>query len=573
MPKCCKGWKSMKFKLNYLKIALCLGSSVALSISHAGTLQTLSDEQLSESVGQALMSLSYIAPNDAANLETKRVGGDSKIGFYKLGMEAELELNANIKKLQLGCGGVNGAGSCDIDIDNLSLSGISSTRDGRVSSSAKLTNPFIEFAIKNPDSASQREVVGLRLSAEKVIGLLTSGIENTAQSNGINTLSGYMKIASDSSADIIKGKLDTAPGYLDAAWYFNNAGKKYDDGSVIEPLNGSMSAAGIATSDFKVNGGGFWIPGVKDVKFTASLNSLMGMKADGTLVNGGGKINGNRIVGVQIVPNTVVLPNAILGFNPDGSTSSTKFNDRNCSTVGSSSCNQYGVTSGFVSPNVYTQDANGYYTNPLAYQSVNDVLKTQGGLVTALTYNCKAIGFISCSVLGIQEGKTQFDVKMFGKITGLKADVTFQEKLGFIHALEINSATSLSLQKSSIQWTNAKSDDVAQRGWWLSMSDPVYVGDLLPTDPVSLCPGGMTSISGCAYPQFIKQANAFFSNQKAETSDLGAMLSRTSPLAVLINDPNNANGVALNGFNLTIKDLQLATQNFAPNCYGALKFC
>ena len=560
-------------KLKKLNIALLTSCSLSGSFTFAGTLQTMTDEQLSASVGQALMSLSFITPNDTKNLEANRIGGDKEVGFYKLGMEAEVELNANIKKLQLGCGGINGAGGCDIDIDNLSLSGISSTRDGRASSSAKLTNPFLEFAIKNPNEASKREVVGFRVSAEKVVGLLTSGVENSKQANGINTLSGYMKIASDSSADIIKGKLDTAPGFLDAGWFFDNAGKKYDHGSTIEALQGSMSAAGIATSDFKVNGGGFWIPGVKDVNFSASLNTLKGMKADGTLVDGGGKINGNRIVGVQIIPNTVVLPNAILGFNPDGNTASTNGNDRNCSTVGSTSCNQFGVTSGFMSPNVYTKDANGNYTNPLAYQSVNDVLKTQGGLVTALTYNCKAIGFVPCSILGIEEGKTQFDVKMFGKITGLKADVTFEEKLGFIHALEVNSAASLSLQKQNIQWTNAKSDDVAQRGWWLSMSDPVYVGDLLPTDPVSLCPGGMNSISGCAYPQFVKQANAFFKTRRAETSDLENMLSRNQPLAVLINDPSNASGVALDGFKLTIKDLQLATQNFAPNCYGSLKFC
>ncbi len=35
-----------------------------------------------------------------------------------------MELNANIKKLQLGCGGANGLGACDIDIDHISLSGL-----------------------------------------------------------------------------------------------------------------------------------------------------------------------------------------------------------------------------------------------------------------------------------------------------------------------------------------------------------------------------------------------------------------------------------------------------------------
>ncbi|ESK56184.1 hypothetical protein F990_01182, partial [Acinetobacter tjernbergiae DSM 14971 = CIP 107465] len=144
-------------------------------------LKVLSDDEMSATTGQALMSLTYISPKDNANLESKRTGitdpSNGGIGFYKLGLEALLELNINIKKLQLGCGGVNGAGACDIDIDNLSLSGLGNSatsntdsvtdRNARVGSSAALTNPFIQFAIKNPNSAATREVVGLNLSAEK----------------------------------------------------------------------------------------------------------------------------------------------------------------------------------------------------------------------------------------------------------------------------------------------------------------------------------------------------------------------------------------------------------------------
>lgn len=175
-----------------LRVALLtLGSLCFSSAYAASTLVPMSDSELSATRGQALMSMSYIAPTDSANLEKLR-DNNSNVGFYKLGLDADLELNANIKKLQLGCGGANGAGSCDIDIDNLSLSGLSDTNDGRASSSAKLTNPFIEFAIKNPNSASTREVAGVRLSAESIQGLLTFGSENTATKNGINSFSGYM---------------------------------------------------------------------------------------------------------------------------------------------------------------------------------------------------------------------------------------------------------------------------------------------------------------------------------------------------------------------------------------------
>lgn len=163
--------------------------TVGLTHADDSTLKSLSDSELSQVQGQALMNLTYTDPSKAnASMASQN------IGFYKLGMEADVELNANIKKLQLGCGGVNGAGGCDIDIDNLSLSGLAETREGRVGSSAKMTNPFIEFAIKNPNSASTREMMGFRLSAEKVLGMLTLGEENTGTPNGINTLSGYLNI-------------------------------------------------------------------------------------------------------------------------------------------------------------------------------------------------------------------------------------------------------------------------------------------------------------------------------------------------------------------------------------------
>ena len=113
-------------QLKYLSLALFAVTSIGLNSTYAAsTMTVLSEEQMSETVGQALMSLNYITPTDSSN-PMKGIltnGQSNKIGFYKLGMEAEIELNANIKNLQLGCGGVNGAG-CDIDIKNLSLSGL-----------------------------------------------------------------------------------------------------------------------------------------------------------------------------------------------------------------------------------------------------------------------------------------------------------------------------------------------------------------------------------------------------------------------------------------------------------------
>ena len=74
-----------------------------------------------------------------------------------------------------------------------------------------ITNPFLQFAIKNPNQASTREVLGFRLSAEKIQGLLTLGTENSNTPNGINSFSGYMKTKAAS------GVANTASRIMDYA--------------------------------------------------------------------------------------------------------------------------------------------------------------------------------------------------------------------------------------------------------------------------------------------------------------------------------------------------------------------
>ena len=179
--------------MNKSLISILITATLGLSQSYAMT--ALNDEELSEVEGQSLMNLEFQQGTNTTDAQGKTYN-QSNIGFYKLALSAELELNANIKKLQLGCGGSNNSirAGCDIDIDNLSLSGIPEAGQERPETSAKLTNPFIEFAIKNPTSAATREVLGFRVSAEKIVGLLTAGTNDGTQ-NGINTLSGYMKIA------------------------------------------------------------------------------------------------------------------------------------------------------------------------------------------------------------------------------------------------------------------------------------------------------------------------------------------------------------------------------------------
>lgn len=197
------------------KLLLSILLATAVTPVMAKSLQSLSDQELSDVSGQALLTLQYLQ----GTTQTDQKGdtyNQSNIGFYKLGLEAVMELNANINKLALGCGGVNNsvrASSCDIDIDNISLSGLPAnanyTSDERAATSAKITNPFLQFAIKNPSSAATREVVGFRVSAEKISGLMTLGTENSATPNGINSFSGYMKTKTASGTAVTQARTMT----------------------------------------------------------------------------------------------------------------------------------------------------------------------------------------------------------------------------------------------------------------------------------------------------------------------------------------------------------------------------
>ncbi|WP_347473987.1 hypothetical protein ABEF90_11395 [Acinetobacter thermotolerans] len=170
-----------------------------IGTTHAMT--ALNDQELSHVDGQALL-----------NLQNSYDSGQG-INFSKLSVQALMELNANIKSLQLGCGGDKGAG-CDIDISNIALSGLNPSLDslgnpvfdanGRASTSAEITNPFVEFAIKG-NSAATRQVVGFRVGAEQIVGLLTLGTENSQNpTDGIKSFSGYMKMAATQGEALTK---------------------------------------------------------------------------------------------------------------------------------------------------------------------------------------------------------------------------------------------------------------------------------------------------------------------------------------------------------------------------------
>ncbi|MGE8542205.1 MAG: hypothetical protein ACN6NX_12945 [Acinetobacter sp.] len=248
-----------------MKKLLLSGMIALLSCNlNATDLKSLSDAELAKVDGQALLNFS----KDASTYTTS---SNEKVSFFKLGLDAEMELNTNIKTLQLGCGGVNGPNGCDIDISNLALSGLPDSYDsngnpvynsGRASTSAKITNPFIQFAIKNSDTASKREVVGFRLGADQILGLLTTGISNTqSPTDGIQSFSGYMKIAnttgstSTSSSKFGKTADQQIKGLLDIALFG-------DYGFTSDPTNAKTT--------------GITVPQLNDLAFTVPEFTVQG---------------------------------------------------------------------------------------------------------------------------------------------------------------------------------------------------------------------------------------------------------------------------------------------------------
>lgn len=146
----------------------------------------MDDSSLGHEVAQAggLILADRIAPNSLTGAGTADTYAN--FSYYRMGLDAKLGLNANISKLQLGCGGVNdllNGPSCDLDIDYVGFMGLNAAGDkpGAPGSLFEMTRPFIEIAVKNENNPALREVVGFRIGAQSINGALRMGRDYTNQ--------------------------------------------------------------------------------------------------------------------------------------------------------------------------------------------------------------------------------------------------------------------------------------------------------------------------------------------------------------------------------------------------------
>ncbi|ENX17672.1 hypothetical protein F895_00816 [Acinetobacter sp. CIP 64.2] len=497
-------------------MGLCVNSAYASST----TLQSMSDSELSATTGQALMSLSYIAPTDNANL-MKNIAGSNNIGFYKLGMEAKVELNANIKNLQLGCGGMNGAANCDIDIKNLSLSGLPDSYDAngspifnsRASTDATITNPFIQFAIQNPNSASTRQVVGLQLGAAAISGLLTAGTNNSATpstTDGIQSLSGFMQIASTTGTAVTQAAT-------------------FGKGASNQSLSGYANISGLGNASFVSDPSnskttGITIPSMT-VPFTLPSFSINGVRQTQANVQ-------NIMANIPIIP---IAP-------------------------------QTGCSGNITGTNLACGSGNTTWGNDQLYVDLG----------------CNAPGSGLCGLITAAVPNTIFKMANNSSITNLKMNITFNQALSMIHNIPLTGTGGyLSLQNQQLLWpgaTVATSDqginnlnamssgtDVAQPGWWMSFAEPVQLGKLNVTNPVDI---------SSVLPQVAKMASDQLKTSPYTYVSFGSAIGALTgaPIVQQINIDLGAY-TTTNPATLTLQNQQLNNQKVVSNCYGSLSFC
>lgn len=469
----------------------------------------MTDNELSAARGQALLSLGYTAPDTSNALKN--------FGYYKLGLEAKLELNANIRSLQLGCGGRNGAGACDIDMDNVSLSGPPDGKladgtptwsKGRANTSAMLTNPFIEFAIKNPTSASTREVSGFRLSAEEILGYLSAGTANDINSNGLST----------------GGGINSFSGFLKVGQTPVNA---FTDSAMFGTTVDQLIYAGI-----DVIGGGFLgrTAATNPNNMTPGQSSYINPNSSTRLSDALYKYNGNPIWGINV-------PSQQVAFNfPETIVTGSRMKQLNL------------VVKDVPIPTIAIGADNGGISLTLDENILNVQNATffMGAKGTTSAGCAASINKTNCSY-----------------ITNLKANVQVNQNFNLIHNLPITSGGYLALQNTALQWPGADVADVAQPGWWLSFKDPLDFGALNPTTGIPMQD---------VLPQIATFITDYLSQNKISL-DLNDAFNAIagSPVYKGIGDvrlADNARAV------MVLENLLLdSNQRPVANCFGGLKFC
>lgn len=152
-----------------------LGHAHAASLSPLTTLAEISDAELAEVSGQALIGVQKRIGDGSMN-------GQSGYTFTRVTIGASIAVNANIELLELGnypipsedghFWNVDGK-DADIKATNVSFGCISCPGEEDMT----MENPYVEFAYKNDGSANRR-LVGVRIGFDQLNGWLSGNLES-----------------------------------------------------------------------------------------------------------------------------------------------------------------------------------------------------------------------------------------------------------------------------------------------------------------------------------------------------------------------------------------------------------
>jgi hypothetical protein len=183
------------------------------------SMEIIDDATLSGIVAQGLIVTDRVTGSElpGANMYS------TPFNFYRMGLDGVLGLNMNISKLQLGCGGINdqltGFVGCDVDIDYATLMGRNGTQLGSPKSLFNLTRPYLEIAIKNDGSRTQREIAGIKIGAQSADGALSIGrVYNANGINQENMLQNNCNTAASTGAGVVgcHSGINAVSGFLGA---------------------------------------------------------------------------------------------------------------------------------------------------------------------------------------------------------------------------------------------------------------------------------------------------------------------------------------------------------------------
>lgn len=140
-------------------------------------------------------------------------GAGTGMTYTRIGLDTQIDMNININKFQLGCGGFNETirTGCDIDMDFVRLMGRSGNAEGAAGSDFTLLRPYLEVATKG--SGVTREVVGFKIGAQSADGFFgvgrryANGQTNLENGGTCGTAAGAAALACHSGLNMLSGNV------------------------------------------------------------------------------------------------------------------------------------------------------------------------------------------------------------------------------------------------------------------------------------------------------------------------------------------------------------------------------